>query len=340
MGASVSANDGSSDPLFMKHRIERMKEGARAKASEARRLQQHSLRTSTTAPGHYEVGRSSMEQHCKPTRHFKHHAGLAARGVVHPHMDCMDRTQIGDPGAYTPYRGMYNPCREMFDNACFTLNRDRKGFNSSSVRALNVKVYGDKVPGPGAYRPGHARGNVKSIDANESVFRSTSLQRPSSGDGDRTGPGTYDPKMSSVFANIRDSGVSMRSAAAEQRLAPDASGHPDHPTSDKNVNVGPGTYEPDTLSVAAQLRESMRRQSKTKPGFGTVAPQRALPFEYSRSWTSPDPGAYQPTVWTGARVGTSVRAKAIAEQARPAAKKRGATRAAAASASGAHSARV
>jgi len=255
-------------------------------------------------PGHYEVGRSSMEHNCKPTRHFKHHSSLAARGVVHPHMDCMDRTAIGDPGMYKPYEG-----HELYDRARFTLNRDRKGFNSTLERSLNVKIYGDEVPGPGAYRVAHATGNVRSIDGNVSVFRSTSLQRPSSGDGDRMGPGSYEPNMNSIFANVRDSGASMRSRAREPRLAPDASGHPDFPTSDKNVDVGPGTYDSDMLSVTHQLRESMRRQSATKPGFGTVSPQRALPFEFSRSWSSPDPGAYQPTVWTGRRLGAGAARK-------------------------------
>ena len=323
------------DPLYMKERITRMNDGALARAADARRLKEHSLRTSTTVPGNYEVGRSSMEQHCKPTRHFKHHVGLAERGVVHPHMACMDRTQIGDPGAYHPYAGS-----EMFDKACFNLNRNRKGFNSSSVRELHLKTYGDAVPGPGAYNQEQRAGNVKHIDANESVFRSKSLQRLSSGDesGGGSGPGTYEPNMSSIYAYIRNSGASMRSTAAQQRLPPDASGHPDCVSCDKNVNVGPGSYDVDYGSVAAQLRASLRRQSKTKPDFGTAAPQRALPFEYSRTSSSPDCGAYQPTVWTGRKVGTSVRSKTITEQSKPMSKKRGATRAAAPS--GALSARV
>jgi len=280
----------------MMAKMRQQTQATREKRMHALQLRAHSARTSTTAPGSYEVGRSSMERHCKPTRQYKHHAGLAARGVVHPTPWCMDKTQIGDPGSYNPGKG-----RDMYDTARFTLNRDRKAFNSSLIRALNVKIYGDSVPGPGAYHTakGYNSGNVRSIPASESAFRSTTPQRPTSGDGDYAGPGAYDPNMQSVFANVRDSGVSFRSTTKEQRLPPDASGHPDHPTCDKNVNVGPGTYESDMLSVTHQLRESIGRQSAKKPGFGTMAPQRALPFEYSRRWDSPDPGAYQPTVWTG-----------------------------------------
>ena len=261
------------------------------------------------AIGYYEVGRSSMPHHCRPTRHFYNHAGAAKREVLHPHPDGYNRLIVGDPGAYDPYKN-----RDLAFRAAHTMSRDRKPFNASAVRTMQIDLYGEDVPGPGSYdvakaRDSDTRGGVaKAINPILSAFRSGSTQRPSIDQQHSPAVGTYSPDLSAIEAHRPDSGASMRSTASRW-----------DPLLEKSVgrSVGPGAYEHGWKSISHRLSEAKARQSALKPGFGTCAPQRALPFDYSRhKMVSPDPGSYQPIVWTGApRMGGKGRPKAASPKA-------------------------
>jgi hypothetical protein len=85
--------------------------------------------------------------------------------------------------------------------------------------------------------------------------------------------------------------------------AHEMSGHPSQiggHTSCTPKEVGPGHYEVKQFCLNDNLDGLLKRQSKLKPGFGTIEPQRKLPFEYNTNHPQgPGPGDYEPTVWTG-----------------------------------------
>ena len=241
--------------------------------------------------GKYEVGRSSM-----PTNREDDGRAVFAdtmkRGLIHPHMDGMAVVQNGDPGAYDPYT-----FSEIRHTATFTHNRSKAPFGAVAPRELKLQLTGEGVPGPGAYNYGAAAKTLfGAVDDNRSVFKSQTPQREISSTA-VPGPDAYTPKMESVYQNIRDSGASMR--GLNVRLA--VMKHPDHQGGDPSMtdeSVGPGSYDEHLHNtVATTLEKGLSRSSRLQPGFGTMSPQRALP--YGQKDDSPGPGAYQPMVWSG-----------------------------------------
>ena len=241
--------------------------------------------------GKYEVGRSSM-----PTNREDDGRAVFAdtmkRGLIHPHMDGMAVVQNGDPGAYDPYT-----FSEIRHTATFTHNRSKAPFGAVAPRELKLQLTGEGVPGPGAYNYGAAAKILfGAVDDNRSVFKSETPQREISSTS-VPGPDAYTPKMESVYQNIRDSGASMR--GLNVRLA--VMKHPDHQGGDPSMtdeSVGPGSYDEHLHNtVATTLEKGLSRSSRLQPGFGTMSPQRALP--YGQKDESPGPGAYQPMVWSG-----------------------------------------
>ena len=96
----------------------------------------------------------------------------------------------------------------------------------------------------------------------------------------------------------------MRSVVRRAQ-AHEMSGHPAQiggHTSCTPKEMGPGHYVGSDLhhSLTENLDHLLKRQSRLKPGFGTMEPQRKLPFEYNSNHPQgPGPGDYEPTVWTG-----------------------------------------
>jgi len=259
--------------------------------------------------GQFEVGRSSMPKWAFETYQYKSNS---KRLQDYPHMEGNNVIKWGDPGAYDPYGGdpNYGAC-ELFEKARFTFNRSSPAFNARSERRLgdvSGHVPGKDSPGPGAYGEQHEKRKkmfYPTIAPGYVNFKSGSLQRPTS---HSTTPdaGRYDPNYNSVFANMRDSGASMRSS--RPRMNPSLSGPPGLANGMKSMTseaLGPGAYDNDWNTLGRSLKQKISAQSRRKPGFGTVAAQRALPFEYHRNHAgAPGPGAYQPSIWTGKRPGT------------------------------------
>ena len=242
--------------------------------------------------GKYEVGRSSMpgitEDDGKAV-----FADSMKRGLIHPHMDGQAVVQTGDPGAYDPY-----VFSEIRHTASFTMNRSKAPFGTLQARDLKLQLTGEGVPGPGTYNMAIAAKKIFGfVDDNRSVFLSETPQREVHSTA-VPGPDAYTPNMQSVYPNIRDSGASMRGTLV--RLATTMK-HPSHVGGDPSMTdeaIGPGAYE-DHLhnTVATTLEKAASRSSRLQPGFGTMTPQRALP--YGQKDESPGPGAYQPLVWGG-----------------------------------------
>jgi hypothetical protein len=167
--------------------------------------------------GAFEVGRSSMPEHCQPSSQFLDTSKL---GVVYPHMDGHTEQECGDPGAYHPYdggAGVYSKST-LAESARFTKNMGYKAFGSLEKRDLHKvrgRTPGEGSPGPGTYRMADGRAYLyATINPVRMAFNSASLQRPKN-DTPVPGPGSYEPKRAtSVDANIRDSGNSMRSVSA------------------------------------------------------------------------------------------------------------------------------
>lgn len=246
------------------------------------------------AVGFYEVGKSSKPEFAKPMRIFKSLAGAARREVLHATPDDWSPMQMSDPGAYDAHVN-----RDLFAKASFTLNRDRKAFNATSERTMQCNIYGDGVPGPGSYHfaksqeGDNARGGVgKAIHSCRNAFNGNHPQRPKYQAAHSPAVGTYQPNHASIEPNMQDSGASMRSTSERwDKLLHKSVGN----------TVDPGTYEMQNGwgSIAHRMQHLKKRQSALKPGFGSLGPQRALPFEHAaRKPGAPDPGTYQ-TIWLG-----------------------------------------
>lgn len=190
----------------------------------------------------------------------------------------------GDPGQYDPWA--YD------DLTSQGYNQNRKAFDSTSFREMNLNI-GESytAPGPGYYvqHSQFALGRAyRAVDSQRSVFRSTSLQRPSA----RSfvpGPGNYSPNMNSVYPNQRDSGAKMRSVA--DRFGPVSFGHAKCMTPRK---VGPGCYAQVDRTLYVEAQRSTAKSSRSRPGFGSTSAQRSLPVRAPRD--SPAPGSHQPRV--------------------------------------------
>ena len=215
--------------------------------------------------GQYEVGRSKKPSNQKPTAAFKD--GMKQGMEMEPQ---------GDPGAYDPYNNS-----DLIASASFTHNKTQKPFMATSTRDLAMQLYGEDAPGPGAYQASESqKKQYPQVNPNHSIFRSGSLQRPKD-DTSVPGAGTYTPNMTSVYANQRDSGAQMRSAAGRFRAEQSMT---------ENI-VGPGSYEQLEGSLYVDAQKSVSKTSKLRPAFGTTSSQNALPF---LPQDTPGPGSYEP----------------------------------------------
>ena len=252
--------------------------------------------------GEFEVGRSSMPKHCEPSAHF---LDQSERGLIYGHMDGFTPIVVGDMGAYDPYNGDAHVYAHatLARTATSTHNHNYSAFGSKSARDFQKPWRGEVMPDPCAY-PGAAEAKVKAVyrttNPVHSVFRSKMLQRPH-GQTTTPGPGSHRINHASVEANRPDSGASMRNEFALARSFPDESQHPEfRARSMTGPDVGPDKYNiQGTGTILSSLNKSLERQSRRKPGFGTLAPARPPPFKVS-ALNAPGPGDYQPAVWTGA----------------------------------------
>ena len=242
--------------------------------------------------GKYEVGRSSMPGNREDDGRAVF-SDTMKRGIVHQHMDGYGGDPSGDPGAYNPFT-----FSEIRHTAAFTHNQSKAPFGMLADRTLKLDITGKDNPhGPGAYDIAKAVKYIQPLIAdNRNVFRSETPQREVHATS-VPGPNHYTPKMQSVYPNVRDSGASMRGSLV--RLA--VMKHPDHVGGDPSMtdaNIGPGAYDEHHYNtIATMLEKAQSRTSRLQPAFGTMSPQRELP--YGQKDESPGPGAYQPLVWGG-----------------------------------------
>jgi len=230
------------------------------------------------AYGQYEIGRSKIPSRKSPFTSPPFADGMPQQVPLPPQ---------GDPGAYDPY--MYE---DAGTNPQFNSNsKNRKPFDSTEVRSLRANLFGIDTPSIGQYpvfQPEKTLGELDDNlrypkqDANVSVFKSASLQRPNA-KSFVPGPDHYAPNPLSILPAIGDSGAHMRGTA-------------DRFYEKKYVNstpevVGPGSYDQFEKTLAEDCDMAISRSSRIKPGFGTTMPQRALPF-YARD--TPAPGGYEP----------------------------------------------
>ena len=240
------------------------------------------------AYGQYEVGRSSWQQTKNPKSPFT--SPSFADGMT---QQILPGTVLnppqGDPGAYDPYY-----YEDAGTNPEFNSNsKNRKPFDSTSERKFPPTIFGLDTPSIGQYPvflPEKTIGSLDDnlrypkVDANVSVFRSGSLQRPNA----KTfvpGPDHYKPNHNAIMKAPENTGHFMQSKSErffELRNK-----------SNTDEEVGPGSYPGAEYEATLQedCEEAIRRSSQIKPGFGTTTPQRKLPF-YAQG--TPAPGAYEP----------------------------------------------
>lgn len=308
MSKTGPARDHASGDLKTMKHLAAEAQKKQAYRSEEQKLTDHHQATgyANAGPvsfGQYEVGRSSMPAHSHPTRIF---LDQTKRGEVYPHPDGHQKLEQSDPGHYSPYDIEGENAIEMKDVTQFTHNKKAMfAFGSLSERDIGKVrglVPGVDAPGPGQYDAGKGKNYVyRTINPVHSAFKSKSLQRAES-QTTVPGPGAYNANFQSVDPYQRDGGASMRSVV--RRAEPhEMAGHPAQIAghiSTTSKEVGPGHYEVKQFCLNDNLDGLLKRQSKLKPGFGTVEPQRKLPFEYNTNHPQgPGPGDYEPTVWTG-----------------------------------------
>mmetsp|Transcript_22082 Transcript_22082/g.56398 ORF Transcript_22082/g.56398 Transcript_22082/m.56398 type:complete len:274 (-) Transcript_22082:383-1204(-) len=191
--------------------------------------------------------------------------------------------RTGDPGAYDPFAYGF-----MSDDARRTgYNQSRPPFDSSQVREFIFRTFLGGESGNLTYDAGLAQKKLyPTVDANVSVFRSRTTQRPSAR-SPVPGPAHYAPNLRSVEANPANAGAQMRSANG--RFANYQAGMQGQKSATE-LSVGPGTYSTEYgRSLEADARRTLLRSSKIRPGFGSTTPQRT---QFHRP-LSPGPGTYQ-----------------------------------------------
>jgi len=234
----------------------------------------------------------------------------------------------GDPGAYEPYEYEDSGTNPEHNSS----SKNRKPFDTTSARDLFATLFGLDTPSIGLYpvfEPEKTIGALDDavrypkIDANVSVFRSSSLQRPNA-KSEVPAPNHYYPNIKSIHANTSDGGHSMRSEAEDRffsvkdktttsnplagiDIAPDhygggqinggqsyidLAGHPLEATSALSGTVTDKTLEADSQIVIA-------RSSRRRPGFGTTSAQRleagTVALGHKRAGANtPAPGCYAP----------------------------------------------
>lgn len=228
--------------------------------------------------GQYEIGRSKNPSRKSPF-------------TSPPFKDNMQQSvplpPTGDPGAYDPYFYEDAGTNPAYNSS----NKSRKPFDSTEVRALRANLFGLDTPSIGMYpvfQPEKTLGQLDDNmrypkqDANVSVFRSGSMQRPTSRSA-VPGAGAYTPNVHAIIPAVSDSGASMRGATDrffDKRF--------------ENITdevVGPGSYDQYEKTLAEDCDLAIQRSSKTQSGFGSTTAQRKLPF-YAQD--TPAPGCYEP----------------------------------------------
>lgn len=200
--------------------------------------------------GQYEVGRTS-----KPWVHNE------------PSPWALDRTTkqlpletTGDPGQYDPYAYGF-----MSDEVRIKgYNKLRPPFDSTEIRDFGYDTFLGGDSGNLTYNAGAAQKKLEpTVDANVSVFRSKSAQRPSSR-SEVPGPTHYSPDIGATHRHLTNSGANLRSANARF-----GSYHPGLPGQKRatSARVGPSTYRPQNdRSLEADTRAAMARSSRIHPG--------------------------------------------------------------------------
>ncbi|KOO31769.1 hypothetical protein Ctob_007406 [Chrysochromulina tobinii] len=190
----------------------------------------------------------------------------------------------GDPGAYDPFAFGF-----MSDEArVHGKNQHRPPFDSSQVREFVFRTFLGGESGSLTYDAGLAQKKLyPTVDANVSVFRSKSLQRPSS-KSIVPGPNHYKLNMDSVESHIANSAARMRSHNARfGHYHPGMQGQ----KSATDVGVGPASYNTEyEKSLTNDARRTLEKTSKIRPGFGSTTPQRRAAMFGT---TTPGPGSYE-----------------------------------------------
>lgn len=250
------------------------------------------------AYGQYELGRSSRPKNQK----YPNHKGSpwSVDGMLQqvplPGTNVHYGT-AGDPGQYEPY--MYedagtNPLHNSNQSA-----ETRKPFDSTEVRVLRSTLFGLETPSVGQYpvflpekTMGQIDDNIRypKQDANVSVFKSGSLQRPDARSKVPAGA-EYSPNMGSIQPVIGNPWASSKNAADRFHEAKFKYG-----TGGTTEIVGPGSYVGADFekTLLEDCQEHIRRSSALKIPFQSTSPQR--PGFFMNPGQSPDiaPGCYEP----------------------------------------------
>jgi len=250
------------------------------------------------AYGQYELGRSSRPKNQINPNHKG--APWSTDGMLQqvplPGTNVHYGT-AGDPGAYEPYMYEDAGTNPMFNSSASS--ETRKPFDSTEVRELRSTLFGLETPSIGLYPVflpdktiGQLDDNVRypKQDANVSVFRSGSLQRP---DAKSTVPAgaEYTPIMGSIHPVIGNPWANSKNAADRFHEAKFKYG-----TGSTDEIVGPGSYEGADFekTLLEDCQEHIRRSSAMKIAFQSTMPQR--PGFFMNPGQSPDvaPGCYEP----------------------------------------------
>jgi len=252
------------------------------------------------AYGQYEIGRSSRPKLLHSDPNLTKPSPWSRDGMPQQMEGGRQVPTVspqGDPGQYYPY--MYEDAGTNPEHNGNNSSAMRKPFDSTEVRELRASLFGLETPSVGKYpvfQPDKTIGQLDDavryplLDANVSVFRSTSPQRPPS-TSKVPGPDHYSPIMGSIQPVIGNPGASMRNAADRffeskyKNITPEG--------------VGPGTYPLADFekTLLEDCQEHIRRSSalsNTKVAFQSTMPQR--PGFFYNPGQSPDvaPGCYEP----------------------------------------------
>ena len=276
------------------------------------------------AYGQYEVGRSKNPSRKSPFTSPPFKDGMIQQQDAERNLFGALSAIQGDPGAYHPYTYEDAGTNPEHNSS----SKNRKAFDSTELRELRSTLFAKDTPSVGMYPVfevektlGELDDNVRypKIDANVSVFKSSSLQRPNA-KSDVPGPNHYYPNIKAIHPATSDSGASMRTepmggrffslkdkGACDEGVGPetygggqigggqsyiDLAGHPIAETSALS-----GTISDKTLEADSQI--AINRNSRIKPAFGSTSIQRLEPgtvaLGHKRAGANtPAPGCYAP----------------------------------------------
>ena len=169
------------------------------------------------AYGNYEVGRSSWQQTKNPKSPYTGSAfsdGMSQQVLP----GTIWNPPQGDPGAYDPYYYEDAGTNPTMNSS----NKNRKPFDTTSERKFPPTLFGLDTPSIGQYPvflPEKTIGSLDDnlrypkVDANVSVFRSGSLQRPNA-KSFVPGPDHYHPNFNSTMKVCMGAHVARGRSAA------------------------------------------------------------------------------------------------------------------------------